>query len=103
MSKNLTQALPGGALLPFMSAQRLNQLAWTVFESLGGFQKLEHVAGKNDENYKWFIEKVLVKSTPKTMNLESASGGIEALLDKAKKAKDDGLLDITPTEVTDAD
>lgn len=99
--KTLPAALPGGALLPYMSAQRFNQLAWTTFEAIGGFERLAHEA---DKDFKWFMEKVFVKAQPKNLNVDATSStGIEGLLAKAKQAQEEGILDITPREVADAD
>lgn len=88
-------------MLPYMSAHRFNQLAWTTFEAIGGFQRLEHEA---DKDFKWFMEKVFVKAQPKNLNLEATTkSGIEDLLEKARKAEEEGILDITPTQVDHAD
>lgn len=99
-TRNLPEALPGGALLPFLGGQRFNQLAWTVHEAIGGFDRLRHEAEKDP---KWFYEKIFVKAQPRGMQIEAGSSGIEMLLKKARAARDEGIIDITPEEVQDAD
>lgn len=102
-TKNLPVALPGGALIPFMGAKRFQDLAWAVYHEVGGFEKLVHVVRKSDDNYKWYMEKLFVKAQPKAAQVESQVSGIETLLKKAQQARDEGIIDITPTEVEDAD
>lgn len=97
---NMPTALPGGALVPFMNARRFAEISSTVFEMCGGVERLAHEA---DKDFKWFMEKVYVKAQPRNINMEQSTTGIEELLDKVQKVRDEGIIDITPRDVEHAD
>ncbi len=75
--------LPGGTLLPYMDAQHVRQIATGVFEMLGGAERLHHEANRNPETYRWFVEKVWVKTTPKRVLNDNAKGsGFDEFVDR---------------------
>ncbi len=81
----LPTSLPGGDLLPFMSAKRRNQICDTVFEMLGGVERLHDEADKNPV---WFYEKLWSKGLPRVGGTEvSVSEGVETLLEQLDKAE----------------
>lgn len=100
----LPAALPGGTLVPHLSARRRHEIADIVFEMCGGVERLAHEADKNSESYWTFIEKVWAKGLPRAVATEhSASEGVEALLEKLDRADKGTLigadaLDITPLD-----
>jgi hypothetical protein len=75
-------ALPGGQLMPHMSARRRHEIIDTVFEMVGGVERLAHQVEKNDESY-WEFMKLWGKGLPRAVATEhSATASVEGLLDK---------------------
>lgn len=75
-------ALPGGEMLPYMSARRRHEVCDVVFEMVGGVQKLAAETEKNSESY-WEFMKLWAKGLPRAVSTEhTVSEGVEALLDK---------------------
>jgi hypothetical protein len=87
MSKNsLPTALPGGYLLPHMSARRRNEIVDVVFEQIGGPERMVAWA-ERPENYGDFITKVWAKGLPRAVSNEhTVGGGVEDLLDQLDRA-----------------
>lgn len=82
MAKGLT-VLPSGALLPHMSARRRNEVVDTVFEMVGGVERMAHEVNRNPETYMDFITKVWAKGLPRVSSAEhTLGGGVEDLLDR---------------------
>jgi hypothetical protein len=101
---NLPMALPGGELLPHMSAKMRTQTVDAVFEGLGGHERLAAWAGKNDANYEAFVTKLWGKGQAKSSQVElGASEGVEAMLkrlDERERRKELQIIDTT-AEVVD--
>jgi hypothetical protein len=75
-------ALPGGQLMPHMSARRRHEIMDTVFEMTGGVERLAHQVNKDDSSY-WEFMKLWGKGLPRAVATEhSATAGVEQLLDK---------------------
>jgi hypothetical protein len=82
-----------------MSAQRRGQIVDTVFESVGGVERLTDWAEKN---YGTFIEKVWVKGLPRTNTMDHTlnANSVEAFWDKVTAAEDAQTIEgsCTPVE-----
>lgn len=75
-------ALPGGDLMPHMSARMRTRTMDTIWEMVGGTERAVAWVEANDENYGEFF-KLWAKGAAKPISVEhSASEGVEALLDK---------------------
>lgn len=61
--------LPGGQLMPHMSAKRRHEICDTVFEMLGGVERLYHEANRNNESY-WEFMKMWQKGLPRAVATE---------------------------------
>lgn len=83
--------LPGGSLMPHMSARRRHEICDTVFEMLGGTERLHHEANRDNESY-WKFMGMWQKGLPRAVATEhSTSEDVEKLLeklDRAESAKD---------------
>lgn len=78
----LPTSLPGGELMPHMSAKLRTSVVDAVFEATGGFERMADWANKPD-NYGEFITKVWAKGVAKPVSHElTMSDGVESLLDK---------------------
>lgn len=90
MSQNapkLPIALPGGTMMPHMSARRRHDILDTVFEMLGGVERLAHEANRNPDAY-WEMMKHWGKGLPRAVATEHRIGeGVEELLDKLDAAE----------------
>lgn len=97
-----------GDMLPYMSAARRRRALDTVFEMVGGEERLAHEATKNSEGY-WNFAKLWAKGPlPVTQNNTAHSvdaKSVESLwakLDARKEAAaegrihDDSIIDVTP-------
>jgi hypothetical protein len=100
---NLPMALPGGELLPHMSARRRTEIVDTVFEGIGGVERLAAYASRNDENYGNFI-KIWAKGQAKASSVEvHGSEGVENMLkrlDERDRRRQLEIVDTTCEEVT---
>lgn len=68
--------------MPHMSARRRHEIMDTVFEMIGGVERLAHQVDKNDESY-WEFMKLWGKGLPRAVATEhSTSANVENLLDK---------------------
>jgi hypothetical protein len=96
---NLPLAMPGGELLPHMSARRRTEIIDAVFEDAGGPEKLSAWVRKSDENYGDFILKLWGKGAARVTNMEvTASDGIESLLkklDQREREREANVIDST--------
>lgn len=99
MTKNMPLTLPGGALMPHMSARRRHEVCDIVFEMLGGVERLASVVGKNDENYMEFMTKLWGKGLPRAVATEHSvdNEGIEAALRKLDAAANAQVINGTAT------
>ena len=89
MSKTaqLPCSLPGGEMLPHMSARRRHEICDVVFEMIGGVPRLAAEAEKSSESY-WEFMKLWSKGLPKVASTEhSVTEGVESLLDKLDAAE----------------
>jgi hypothetical protein len=107
MSKwNLPTTLPGGSMLPHMSARMRTETIDALFEASGGFERAQAWIEKNDDNYSEFF-KIWAKGAVRSSNVEvGVSEGVEALLDKLdKQERSAGAIDVTPIrgDVTDVE
>lgn len=82
MTKNLPLTLPGGQLMPHMSARRRHEICDTVFEMLGGTERLRHEANRNPEAYWDFMTKLWGKGLPRAVATEHSvdKDSVEELL-----------------------
>lgn len=79
----LPQAMPGGDLMPHVSARMRRTIVDTVFQSSGGIERLQAWVEKNDDNYETFITKIWAPGQAKAMSAElQVSEGVEDLLAK---------------------
>lgn len=77
----LPLAMPGGEMVPHMSARARTQMVDALFEASGGFQKALDWIEKSDENYGEFLTKIWAKGVAKATVVEHGLGdGVEALL-----------------------
>lgn len=86
-----------GDMLPYMSAARRRRALDTVFEMVGGEERMAHEATKSSEGY-WNFAKLWAKGplpVTQSNSLHSVdAGSVESLwekLDARKKAADAGL------------
>lgn len=90
---HLPIAMPGGGLLPHMSARLRTEIIDAVFEGVGGPEKLRAWVEASDENYGKFIE-MWARGAVKSTNVElTASEGIENLLEKLDRADNAKLIE----------
>lgn len=96
---HLPAAVPGGGLLPHMSARLRTEIIEAVFQGAGGPERLLAWVEKDDNNYSRFIE-IWARGAVRSSNVEiSASEGVEALLEKLDRAENAKLIDGTALEV----
>lgn len=104
MSKpaQLPTSLPGGLMLPHLSARMRTQIIDTVFEMNGGVERFHAWTEKSDENYGEFL-KMWAKGASKAVSTEhSVSDGVEALLEKLdEQERFANAVDITPREAAE--
>lgn len=85
--------------MPYLSAKRRHEICDTVFEMVGGVERLAHEANRNSDAY-WEFMKLWSKGLPRAVATEhSASEGVENLLDKLDRAEKATLIEGTATEV----
>lgn len=96
----LPTSLPGGLMLPHMSARRRHEICDVVFEMLGGTERLHAVA---DGDPKWFYGTLWQKGLPRAVATEHAvTEGVEVLLDKLDAAERAKTIEGTFSEVVHA-
>src|ERR1700687_2870159 len=107
MSKvELPTSLPGGMMLPHMSARRRHEVCDVVFEMLGGTERLHHEANRDRDAY-WEFMKLWSKGLPRAVATEHSVGeGVEALLDKLDAAENaktiDGVFTVEKSNAVEA-
>lgn len=96
----LPVALPGGDILPHMSARMRTRTIDALFEATGGFDRAVAWIESSDEAYGEFFTKVWAKGAAKVSNTEiTASESVEDLLAKLDAAERN-TIDITPAEIS---
>lgn len=103
-----------GDMLPYMSAARRRRALDSVFEVIGGEERLAHEATKTSEGY-WNFIKLWAKgplNVQKTQTEHSVDGkSVEDLWEKLEKRKaeraagrihDTEIIDVTPEAESDA-
>jgi hypothetical protein len=89
-SWRLPTSLPGGDMMPFMSARLRTQTVDALFEAAGGFNRALAWVDKSDENYGEFF-KLWAKGAIRPTQIEhTAAEGLEdalARLDAGEHAK----------------
>jgi hypothetical protein len=99
---NLPVALPGGSLLPHMSARLRTETIDALFVGAGGFEKALAWIEANDDNYAEFF-KIWAKGAARSTNVEvGISDGVESLLEKLDAAERAKTIDGTVREVGNA-
>lgn len=102
MAKFPPMAGPAGALVPFLSARRRNEICDIVFENLGGAQRLEHEANRDQESY-WRFMGLWSKGLPRAIsNQGNSESGMEDLLARLDKGESAKVINADYTEVDDA-
>lgn len=100
----LPMQLPGGVLMPHLSARRRHEVLDTVFEMLGGPERLHSEANRDRDGY-WEFMKMWAKGLPRAVATEHSvnNESMDELLKKieARERRGEDILDITPTDVED--
>ncbi len=99
-------ALPGGDLMPHMSARRRHEICDTVFEMLGGVERLHHESNRDQESY-WRFMSMWQKGLPRAVATQHSvdNESVEKLLerlDRAAHAQDVTDASYTVTDVEEA-
>jgi len=93
-------ALPGGEMLPAMSARRRHEICDVVFEMGGGVDRLAHIVNKSDDNFMDFVKNLWAKGLPRAVAMEhQVSDGVESLLEKLDAAEGAKTIDGEAVEV----
>lgn len=97
----LPLTLPGGALMPHMSARRRHEIADVVFEMLGGTERLHHESNRDSDAYWQFITKVWGRGLPRAVATEHSVNpeSLEELLKKADRLESMQVIDGTASRV----
>ena len=97
---DLPTSLPGGALMPHMSARRRQEVVDAVFYESGDFQRLVAFTNASDENYQFFLQHLWGKGLPKVSSAEVnvSSEGIEDLISKLDAGENAKLIEHDPDE-----
>lgn len=100
MSDKLPITLPGGQLMPHMSARRRHEICDTVFEMLGGVERLRHEANRDREAY-WDFMKLWSKGLPRAVATEHSvnNESVEDLLKKLDQHENTQVINGTATRV----
>lgn len=94
-------SLPGGQMMPFMSARRRHEVCDTVFEMLGGTERLHHEANRDRESY-WDFMKLWQKGLPRAVVAENTnSEGVEEALKRLDAAENAKTINASPSEIHD--
>lgn len=85
--EKLPIALPGGTMMPHLSARRRHEIVDIAFEMVGGVERLVHEANRNPDAY-WELMKLWGKGLPRAVATEHNLGkGVEELLDQLDAAE----------------
>lgn len=97
-------ALPGGQLMPHLSAKRRHQVMDTVFEMLGGEERLYHEANRDRDSF-WEFMKMWAKGLPRAVATEHSvnNESVEELLKRLDRAENARMINGTAHEVTDVE
>lgn len=97
----LPMGLPGGQLMPHLSARRRHEVLDTVFEMLGGPERLHHEANRDRDAY-WEFMKLWGKGLPRAVATEHSvnNESVDELVKKLE-ARERGIIDVTSTPVED--
>jgi len=95
---NLPSSVPGAELLPYLTARARNQVVETVFEMVGGTERMADWA---DKNYGEFLTKLWVKGLPSNSVTEHtvSQDSIEAFWDEVDKREKTKAIEGQFTEV----
>lgn len=89
---HLPVAMPGGSLLPHMSARLRTETIDAVFHNIGGPEAMTAWAESNNENRTKFYE-MWSRGAVRSSNVEvGVSDGVEALLEKLDRAESAKLI-----------
>lgn len=97
----LPTSLPGCDLMPYVSAKRRNQIVDTLFEMLGGVERMQAWAENNYGDFMAIWAKGLPRNAATEHSLNTDS--IENLLAKLDKAENAQLIDGECTVVNPED
>lgn len=99
----LPVSLPEGVLSPHMSAKLRTQIIDSVFDRVGGEDRLAAFVERNDENYLEFL-KLWGRGAARPQHLEvSSDGSIENLLDQLDERKRAESARVVNGEVVEAE
>ena len=99
---NLPATLPGGDLLPHMSAKQRRRTIDALYQGAGGDERALAWINKSDDNYGEFF-KIWAKGEAKATSVEvGMSEGVEDLLDRLDRAESAQLINGTAQEIDDA-
>lgn len=77
---HLPIAMPGGAMMPHISARLRTEMIDALFVGSGGFERAQAWIDKSDDNYGEFF-KIWAKGAVRSTNVElSADSSVESLL-----------------------
>jgi len=97
MSKwhKLPMQLPGGDLMPYMSAVYRQSIVDGIFERVGGFERMAAWVEKNDDNYGEFLIKIWAKGAIRSTQVENLTPptAIEDLLAKLDAGEHAKVID----------
>lgn len=95
--------LPGGEMMPYLSARRRTEVIDLIFEWTGGPERLRDWVNKNDDNYKEYITKMWAKGAARAVShdLGGAGEGIEAALKRLDAAENAKVINGTASRVQD--
>lgn len=96
-------SLPGGDMIPYLSARHRTEVVDTVFEMNGGTEKLYDWTRKSDANYETFIVKLWGKGMAKAVSHAHtlSDDSLEARLKKLDAAERATTINGTANEVHD--
>lgn len=90
---HLPIAMPGGSLLPHVSAKLRTEMVDALFIGSGGFERAQAWINKSDDNYSEFF-KIWAKGAVRSTNVElSADDSVEALLAKLDAGEHAKVID----------
>ena len=93
---------PMGQLIPHMSARYIREQFYSVYQSLGGAERLLHEANRDADSYKWFIS-LMAKLTPREALVQHDHGAaVDSLIDRLDKEDKAKTIEADFVEVSDA-
>lgn len=96
---HLPVAMPGGSLLPHMSARLRTETIDAVFHNVGGAERMTAWAEESNDNLTKFYE-MWSRGAVRSTNVEHSAGeGFEAMLEKLERADNAKLIDGSATLV----